>query len=131
MEKEFLPIGSVCLLKGAKKKVMVTGFCVKGNETGERIFDYLGCVYPEGVISSDQNLLFDHDQIEQIYFKGFVNEEENQFKEKLREILAKQELENIETLDSEEINEDSVTGQVFDLDTPIATILPEENNTNN
>ncbi len=130
MEKEFLPIGSVCLLKGAKKKVMVTGFCVKGNETGERVFDYLGCVYPEGVISSDQNLLFDHDQIEQIYFKGFVNEEENQFKEKLREILAKQELENIETLDSEEINGDSITGQVFDLDTPIATIVPESETNN-
>ena len=46
MNKEFLPIGSVCLLKDAKKKVMITGFCVKGNETGDRVFDYLGCIYP-------------------------------------------------------------------------------------
>ena len=78
MNKEFLPIGSVCLLKDAKKKVMITGFCVKGNETGDRVFDYLACVYPEGVISSDQNLLFDHEDIGQIIAIGYSDEEEKQ-----------------------------------------------------
>lgn len=129
MNKEFLPIGSVCLLKGAKKKVMITGFCVKGNETGERVFDYLACVYPEGVISSDQNLLFDHEQIDQIFFKGFVNEEEVSFKTKLNEALSQHALENIESLDSEELEEAmEFNEEVLDMDTPIATIVPEGDN---
>ena len=126
MNKEFLPIGSVCLLKGAKKKVMITGFCVKGNETGDRVFDYLACVYPEGVISSDQNLLFDHEQIDQIFFKGFVNEEETQFKEKLNDALEKVALENIESLDSEDLEEAmDFSEEVLDMDTPVAMIVPE------
>lgn len=129
MNKEFLPIGSVCLLKGAKKKVMITGFCVKGNETGDRVFDYLACVYPEGVISSDQNLLFDHEQIDQIFFKGFVNEEETQFKEKLNDALEKVALENIETLDSEDLEEAmEFNEEVLDMDTPVAMIVPEGDN---
>ena len=31
MKKDYLPIGSVVLLKGAKKKLMITGFYVKAD----------------------------------------------------------------------------------------------------
>ena len=86
--EKFLPVGSVCLLQNGTKKVMVTGFCVKSPEIENKIFDYIGCLYPEGVISSDQNLLFDHNQIAQVFFKGYESEEEKSFKEKLNELLA-------------------------------------------
>ena len=35
----FLPIGSVVLLKGATKKVMVTGFCSIPNNNKNKIYD--------------------------------------------------------------------------------------------
>lgn len=84
--KKYLPIGTVVLLKNAKKKIMITGFAVRGKESGTRIFDYNGCLYPEGVLASDKNLLFDHDQIEKIYYMGYISEEEREFKIKFNKI---------------------------------------------
>ncbi len=86
--EKFLPVGTVCLLQNGTKKVMITGFCVKSPDTENRVFDYIGCLYPEGVISSDQNLLFDHSQIAQVFYKGYECPEETEFKGKLKELLA-------------------------------------------
>ena len=61
--KKYLPIGSVVLMKDAKKRVMITGYAVTSPETGNKVWDYIGCLYPEGVISPEKNLLFDHNQI--------------------------------------------------------------------
>ena len=87
--EKYLPIGTVCLLKNAKKRVMVTGFAAKGKETGDKMFDYIGCLYPEGVISSDKNLLFNHDQIDKIFYMGYVDDEQKELMNKLKSYLAK------------------------------------------
>ena len=42
--KELLPIGSVVLLKGGKKRLMVFGVKQKKGDTGEE-FDYIGVIY--------------------------------------------------------------------------------------
>lgn len=86
MEK-YLPIGTVCLLKNAKKRMMVTGFAAKGKETGDKMFDYIGCLYPEGVISSDKNLLFNHDQIDKIFYMGYVDNEQKELMNKLKSYI--------------------------------------------
>ena len=87
----FLPIGTVVLLKNATKKLMITGFCSydKGNKENPKAFDYTGCLYPEGIISSDQMALFNHSQIAKIYHLGMRDEEEIKFKKVLNEELAK------------------------------------------
>lgn len=87
--EKYLPIGTVCLLKNAKKRVMVTGFAAKGKETGDKMFDYIGCLYPEGVISSDKNLLFNHDQIDKIFYMGYVDDEQKELMNKLKSYLDK------------------------------------------
>ena len=92
---KYLTIGSVVLLKGAKKKVMVTGFLSVSPETGEKIFDYSGCPYPEGFLNYNQVCVFNHDQIDKVYFKGYVNEEEIIFKRKLKDSLEKTPLEDL------------------------------------
>ena len=69
--KELLPLGSVVLLKDAKKRIMITGFYVKENENSDKIYDYVGVLYPEGVVQSNKNLVFNHSQIDKIYFRGF------------------------------------------------------------
>lgn len=88
MEEKFLPVGSVVLLKGGKKRVMVIGFCAMSKENEGKIFDYSGCLYPEGLIASNQTCLFNHDQIEKVFFKGFVDNEETEFKNKLNSVIA-------------------------------------------
>lgn len=94
---KYLPIGTVVLLKNAQKRMMITGFCCADEENPDKMYDYIGCLYPEGLISSENNLLFDHDQIGQIFALGFKDEEEVEFKEKLAEAL-----EAVESVDSAE-----------------------------
>ncbi len=87
--EKFLPIGTVCMLTGGTKRVMITGFCAIANddETDNKMYDYSGCMYPEGFLSSDETALFDHEQIAQVFHLGLVDEEETAFKVKLNELL--------------------------------------------
>ena len=98
MNEKYLPIGTVVLLKGATKKLMITGFCVIPKNNQNVIYDYSGCMYPEGIISSDQIALFNHDQIDKIYFLGFQSDEDKAFKHQLNEAL-KNKTENQSTTD--------------------------------
>ena len=87
MEKSYLPIGSVVLLKNATKKIMITGFYI---ESDNKIYDYVGCLYPEGVVSSTKNLVFNEDQIDKIFFIGFNDIEGQAFKNKLNDLIKQQ-----------------------------------------
>ena len=87
---KLLPIGSVVLLDGGEKKVMVTVFYSVPAEDQNKVYDYSGCLFPEGVISSEQNLLFDHKQIVKVFYMGYKDDEEKSFKQKLGEVINKQ-----------------------------------------
>lgn len=89
MREKFLPIGSVVLLKGGKKKLMITGFCSMAEDDRTKVYDYTGCIYPEGYLNSNQICLFDHEQIEEIFFIGYEDEEEKEFKDSLEELVIK------------------------------------------
>ena len=88
IREKFLPVGTVVMLKGGSKRVMITGFCSASQEEPDKVWDYTGCPYPEGYISSNQTCLFDHLQIEKIYHLGLAeDEEEKEFKLKMNELL--------------------------------------------
>ncbi len=87
MKEKYLPIGTVALLKGGKKRVMITGFCAIAQEDQGKVYDYSGCIYPEGFITSNQVCLFNHDQIEKIFHVGLEDDEEKEFKAKLNDLV--------------------------------------------
>lgn len=90
--EKYLPIGTVVMLKGGTKKVMITGFCAIADNDKKTMWDYSGCMFPEGFLSSRQTCLFNHNQIERIYHLGLEDDEEKKFKEtlnKLNDVLAK------------------------------------------
>ena len=89
IEEKYLPIGTVVMLKGGKKRAMITGFCAISEDNKDKIYDYSGCLYPEGFISSNQTLLFNHEQIDKVYHMGLIDDEEKNFKIKLKELLNK------------------------------------------
>ena len=89
MEEKYLPVGTVCLLKGGSKRVMIIGFGIRPNENPDIMYDYLGCLFPEGVVSLEQNMVFNHDQIENIIAKGFADEETEKFNVALKEAISK------------------------------------------
>lgn len=87
MKDKYLPVGTIVLLDGAKKKLMITGFCIVAENNTEKMYDYSGCLYPEGIISADQTALFNHNQIKEIIFDGYEDEEEKEFKSKLKSAI--------------------------------------------
>lgn len=81
----YLPIGSVVLLKNGKKRVMIYGRKIKERD-GEKVYDYLGCLYPEGALDSQSVIVFDHEQIQMVYFIGFQDMEELVYRARLNEV---------------------------------------------
>lgn len=88
MNKGFLPIGSVVLLKGGTKRVMITGFCSIDNNDNTKVYDYTGCLYPEGIINSNEMRLFDKDEIDKVYFRGFEDQEQMDFQKILENVMS-------------------------------------------
>ena len=76
--KDLLPIGSIVLLKGASKKIMIIG--VKSTDiTTNEVYDYLAVPYPEGYISDKCTFFVKHEAIDKVFFKGFEDDERNTF----------------------------------------------------
>ena len=83
--KKYLPIGSVLLLKNSKKRVMVVGVKQKQVDA-DKVWDYSGCLFPEGIIDPERLFLFDAEQIERLYFIGLQDGESLAFQERLSQM---------------------------------------------
>lgn len=87
--EKYLPIGTIVILKQGEKKLMITGFCAMDQEDGTK-FDYCGCLYPEGALAVEEVYLFNHEQIEKIFYLGYDDDEEKKFKKNLLEAVSKE-----------------------------------------
>lgn len=93
MKEKFLPIGSVVLLKGGKKELMITGYCIIANgqdlvdekQKSINMHEYSACTYPEGVINSDVAYVFNHDQIDKVCFMGYETEQSKEVSKTINE----------------------------------------------
>lgn len=88
---DFLPIGSVVLIRNGIKKVMITARGIGTSINGEiKMFDYGGCMYPEGVV--DEKLIyFNHEDIEKVYHKGYTDEDDTRIINAINEFIEKSE----------------------------------------
>ena len=124
--EKFLPIGSVVVINNVDKKMMITGYLVSTSSTGNKISDYVACLYPEGVISSDKNILFDHKDIKQVYAIGYSDDNQKDFSDKLKEIektLRKNVMDDINNI----LEKNNISDEIFN----IVTSKPNnQNNTN-
>ena len=87
--EKFLPIGTVVLLKDGNKRLMINGYCSVGDEEQNTIYDYSGVLFPEGVLNSEQNFVFNHNQIVRIDYLGLSDEEQKEFMIKLKDVNNK------------------------------------------
>ncbi len=90
MKEKYLPIGTVVLLKEGTKRLMITGYCMASPSDPKNIFDYAGCLFPEGFILDKKVALFNHDEIEKIDHLGLEDDEQKEFIQKLKEIVKEQ-----------------------------------------
>lgn len=110
---KYLPVGSVIILKGAKKKLMITGFLPVDTSGSKPVaYDYSACLYPEGILTSNETFLVNHNEIDKIFYLGYESDEEIEFKIKLENELSKIKKEKATDVSfSEEINKNK---NIFD-----------------
>ncbi len=85
MKRDLLPIGSVVLLKGGEKRIMICGrIQTKAGE--DTIYDYSACYFPEGIVDAKHMFFFNNDAIERIFFIGFQDPEELSYQEMLSSV---------------------------------------------
>lgn len=85
-KEKYLPIGTVVLLKNGVKRIMINGYLAVSSEEQNIIYDYCGVLFPEGLLSDNQKLLFNHEQILKIEYLGLVDQEQQNFNNKLKTI---------------------------------------------
>ncbi|MFJ8071276.1 DUF4176 domain-containing protein [Peribacillus sp. NPDC096447] len=84
---EMLPIGTVVLVELVHQAVMIYGR--KQQQEGQnKIWDYVGCPYPQGHLSEDTNVFFNHSQIKEVVYKGLETEGELALREKLIDMFS-------------------------------------------
>lgn len=77
--EQILPLGSIVLLKGGKKKIMIIGRCQEDVKTKKQ-YDYCACYYPEGWISAKDTIMFNQSEINYVYYIGLQDGEEFAFR---------------------------------------------------
>ena len=92
MKNDLLPLGSVVVLNDGVKKVMIVGYLPVGDD--DKVFDYCGCVFPEGIMENCY-CLFDEENIRKVYFEGCKNKETEIYLGKINSILNKRDTANI------------------------------------
>ncbi len=102
--KNLLPLGSVVGLKETEPYIMICGriVCAEGDDT---IYDYVGCLYPEGVGKNDELIFFDRDAVETVYFIGFQDEYELVYRTEVLDKLGELEVINGEMVEKETADE--------------------------
>lgn len=91
MYKDLLPIGSVVLLNGGDKRVMICGR-IQAKEGDATIYDYSACYYPEGIVDPTSMFFFNRDAIDTVYFLGFQDKEELEFRTTVLDNLGELEI---------------------------------------
>ena len=86
---EFLPIGSVVIVKGGVKKLVIIARAVFAEVDGKQeYFDYGACTYPEGVLGENV-LYFQGKDITEVVAKGYADEDDRRMIENIKAGLEK------------------------------------------
>ncbi|MDF7641251.1 DUF4176 domain-containing protein [Bifidobacterium sp. ESL0784] len=85
---DFLPLGSVCRVKGIDGRMMVIARGEQvGFPDGPRYFDYGGCLWPEGLVG-DRMAYFNREGIVEVVRRGFSDEEDREYVKKTNDAIA-------------------------------------------
>lgn len=86
--ENLLPVGSVVLLNNADKELMIIGILpVNDNKR----FDYLAVLHPEGYLSEKYVFMFNHSDIAQVKFLGYMNAAYQVFRGGLSALFSEEE----------------------------------------
>ncbi len=85
----YLPLGSLVIVKGDFRKTMIISRGLLVDIKGEKVFfEYAGCTYPEG-LNGDRVMYFNHDDISKVVFEGYNDEENKCFVNNINDMVEK------------------------------------------
>ncbi len=88
-EIKLLPLGSIVILKGSTKKMMIISRVIAAPIKGEIYrFDYGACLYPEGMLG-DSLIYFNGEDIMKVVHEGFTDEDNELMLENINDVLNK------------------------------------------
>ena len=82
--EKYLPLGTVVILQDGLKDLMIYGRHQIHVETND-VYDYVACLHPEGNMDAEFTYFFNHEQIRDVLFMGYVNHDEKDYVEYLLE----------------------------------------------
>lgn len=89
MNNNFVPLGTICSISGNNKKIMVIGYLYNDFRSGLKTYDYLGIPFPEGFLLPNRLITFNKNDISNIEFLGYQDEEYKKFDNLLNASLNK------------------------------------------
>ena len=85
--KDLLPIGSIVILKDGEQPLMIYGIMQLDGEWGlfkkPKEYHYVSLTYPQGNLGPGMIYLFNHEDIQEIIFRGYEDEERDKFLDEL------------------------------------------------
>lgn len=88
MMNNLLPVGTIVSLRFNKGKFMIIGFCTKEGNSG-KVYDYSAVVYPTGLYSFDEVVMFNREYIKKVYYMGYQSDEDVAFKAEIEKKINK------------------------------------------
>lgn len=85
-KNEYMPLGSIVRLNNFPHPFMICGKLIE-RKNQNKIYDYCACLYPEGILSEQENLrYFNRNEITEVLFTGQQNDLDKTFNNYLSEI---------------------------------------------
>ncbi len=87
--EHYLPLGSIVILDGSVKKMMITARGLVAPINGvKKVFDYGGIFYPEGVMG-EKMAFFNQKDIYKVVFEGFSDADDDVMNDNIKNWLQK------------------------------------------
>jgi len=83
--KKYLPIGTICTIKNNNDIVMIIGYFSTEFHSKLKVYDYIGCFYPDGLLLKNNICSFNHEDIINIEHEGYRNELFYEFNDRILE----------------------------------------------
>ncbi len=73
---KYYPIGTVVVLKNGTWPLMIYGRQQVRPKHADVVYDYVGCLYPQGYIDKSYIVFFQHNDIDKILHNGMISSAE-------------------------------------------------------
>lgn len=90
MEEKYLPIGTIVTIANQPKTIVIVGYGAyekASTEETQTVYDYCGYPYPEGYCGDDSVIVFNHDVITEIKYKGYTPDTYPTFNNQITELI--------------------------------------------